>query len=225
MVQDGPMTLEITVRGSAERRYAAERGVVSLAAAIEGSDKAKVFADAVAIQEPLVSQLRELVELHAVSTWSSDQARVFSHRPWDEHGKRQAMVHIARVQVEAEFVEFERLSGFLDYWSGTEGIEVCGITWDVTIKNRRTYEAEIRKSAVEDAVSKAQIYANAVRRGKVVAHQLSDPGMLSGPPAEGPAPMAYKAMAMDAMAGGPVLDLTPDDIVIHVEVDARFSAE
>jgi uncharacterized protein len=47
------MTLEITVRGSAETSHPAERATVTMAAAIEGSDKAEVFADAVALQEPL----------------------------------------------------------------------------------------------------------------------------------------------------------------------------
>ena len=66
------------------------------------------------------------------------------------------MVHVARVQIGAEFVDFERLSGFLDYWSGIEGVEVGGIAWDVRVKNRRSYEAEVRKAAVDDAVAKAQ---------------------------------------------------------------------
>lgn len=220
------MTLEITVRGSAERRHAAERAEVMMAAVIEGADRAKVFADAVGIQDPLASQLRELVELGAVTTWSSDQVRVFGHRPWDEHGKRGAMVHVARVEVEAEFVDFERLSGFLDYWSGIDGVEISGVRWDVSQKNRRSYEAEVRRAAVDDAVLKAQIYANAVRRGKVVAEQISDPGMLTGP-SDGPGPVRMMAkMASADMAGnGPSLDLSPDEITIYVEVDARFRAE
>lgn len=198
-----------------------------MAAAIEGADKAQVFASAVALQEPLLAQLRELVDLNAVSTWSSDQVRVFSHRPWDHEGKRLEMVHVARVQAEAEFVDFERLSGFLDYWSGTEGIEIGGIVWDVTLKNRRAYEAEVRKAAVEDAVAKAQVYANAVRRGKVVAQQLSDPGMLGGS-SDGSRPVAMAKMMMgsaDMASGGPSLALAPEEIVIHIEVDARFTAE
>lgn len=220
------MTLEITVRGSAENRYLAERAVVSMAAAIEGTDKAQVFKDAVAVQDPLSSQLRELVELQAVETWSSDQVRVFSHRPWTPDGQRGEMVHAARLQVRAEFTDFERMSGFLDYWSGTGGVEVDGIGWDVTNKNRRAYEAEIRKAAVDDAVAKAQTYANSVRRGKVVALQLADPGMLSTrPDVGGPVPMAYKSASMDARGGVPELALTPEEIVIRVDVDARFQAE
>jgi uncharacterized protein YggE len=220
------MTLEITVRGSAERHHAAERAEVMMAAAVEGPDRGEVFAAAVAIQEPLTSQLRELVELNAVTSWASDQVRVFSHRPWDENGKRGAMVHVARVEITAEFVDFERLSGFLDYWSGIEGVEITGLHWDVTVKNRRIYETEARKAAVDDAVLKAQVYANAVRRGKVVAEQISDPGMLTGPHDGGPGPARLMAkMVSDAPGGGPSLDLSPEEIAIYVEVDARFRAE
>lgn len=223
MRQDGRMTLDITVRGSAEQRHAAERATVSMAAALEGPDKQRVFNDAVAIQEPLASQLKELVELNAVTTWSSDQVRVFSHRPWEPDGRRGDLVHVARVQVQAEFVDFERLSGFLDDWSGTEGVEIGGISWDVTDDNRRTYEADVRKAAVDDAVTKAQSYADAVSRGKVTAEKLADPGMLMNEPVP-PIPI-YKSAAMDMAGGAPELDLTPEDIVIRVEVDARFRAE
>lgn len=226
MGHDVCMTLEITVRGSAEQRYTAERAIVSMAAAVEGLDRKQVFQDAVAIHEPLVSQLRELVELRAVGPWSSDQVRVFSHRPWEADGRRGAMVHVARVHVSAEFTDFERLSGFLDFWSGTEGVEVNGIAWDVSVKNRRAYEAEIRKAAVDDAVAKAQSYANAVRRGKVVAVQLADPGMLThDPEGSGGFPMLAKAGFAESSDGAPQLDLTPAEILIDVEVDARFVAE
>lgn len=220
------MSLDITVRGSAEQRRPAEVAVVELAAAIEGSDKLRVFADAVAIQEPLSSQLRELVDLQAVQSWSSDQVRVFSHRPWVPEGGRGALVHVAQLQVRAEFTDFERLSGFLDHWSGVEGVDVGGLTWDVTAKNRRTYEAEVRRAAVDDAVAKAQSYADAVRRGRVMAVQLADPGML-GNLGDGPMPMMMKSASADMMrsGGGPELRLTLEDIVIRVEVDARFACD
>ena len=83
----------------------------------------------------------------------------------------------------------------------------------------------MRKSAVDDAVAKAQSYANAVRRGKVVAVQIADPGMLSGPADSAPAGFAKSADFAMASAGGPSLDLTPEEIVIRVEVDARFRAD
>lgn len=217
------MTLDITVRGSAEQHHPAERAVVSLAASIEGDDKQQVFAGAVALQEPLAGQLEELVELHAVQSWSSDQVRVFSHRPWEGDGTRGAVVHVAQLQVRAEFIDFEQLSGFLDHWSGVDGIEIGGIVWDVTAANRRAYEAQARRSAVDDAVAKAQAYADAVRRGKVVAVHIADPGMLSGSDA-GASPVLLKSAELSAGAGAELV-LTPDEIVVRAEVDARFHAD
>ncbi len=218
------MTLEITVRGSAELRYPAERAITSLVAAIEGPDKRAVFDDAVALQEPLVQQLRDLVDRDAVTTWSSEQVRVFSHRPWLGDGQRGDLTHVARLDVSAEFTDFERLSGFLDYWAGRDGVEVGSVRWDVTPRHRRSYEAEARKAAVDDAVSKAQAYADAVRRGRVVAVQLADPGMLDGPAEHAPEPTRMAA-TFEGAGDEPGLDLTPDEIVIHVAVDARFTAE
>ena len=217
------MTLEITVRGSAEQRFAAERATVTLAAAIERADKQQVYDEAVAVLEPLVMQLRELADRGAVTTWSSDQVRVYSHRPWGPDGMRGELLHVARLQVSAEFTDFERLSGFVDYWAGKDGIEIGGIEWDVTVRNRRAYEAEVRKAAVDNAITKAQAYADAVRRGRVTALQIADPGMLNGGGDRTPEPL-FLAGAMSDKTG-PELDLTPDDIVIHVEVDAHFAAD
>ena len=69
--------------------------------------------------EPLILQLRELADKGAVSTWSNDQVRVYSHRPWVGDGVRGELQHVARLHIEAEFTDFERLSGFVDYWAGT----------------------------------------------------------------------------------------------------------
>jgi uncharacterized protein YggE len=217
------MTLEITVRGSAEQRFAAERATVTLATAIESNDKQQVYDDAVSVLEPLVIQLRELADRGSVSTWSSDQVRVYSHRPYDSDGNRGELMHVARLQITAEFTDFERLSGFIDYWAGRDGIEIGGIEWDVTARNRRSYEADVRKAAVDNAISKAQAYADAVRRGRVMALQLADPGMLNGDGEQSPIPfMMTSSMDSDSAAE---LDLTPDEIVIHVEVDAIFASD
>ena len=219
------MTLEITVRGSAEQRFAAERATVTMSAAIESTDKQQVYDEAVSVLEPLVLQLRELADRSAVSTWASDQVRIFSHRPWGPEGIRGELQHVARLQITAEFVDFERLSGFIDYWAGRDGIEISGIEWDVTVRNRRAHEAEVRKAAVDSAITKAQAYADAVRRGRVSAVQIADPGMLNGGGERSPEPLYLAAAAMGDRNGDASLDLTPEDIVIHAEVDAHFVAD
>lgn len=218
------MGVQITVRGSAEGRYPPERALLRLEVSVEGSDRQDVRDRAAALQEPLRSQLGDLVDLDAVRSWSTDQVRVFSRHPWVDDRRSDEVVHTAQVQVLAEFVDFERLSGFVDHWSGHAGVEVQGLEWDLGLKSRRAYEAEVRKAAVDDAVTKAQSFADAVRRGRVTALELSDPGMLDrGGAPGGPEPR------LDALAAGDqeraTLEVVPADIVIRVEVDARFHAE
>ncbi len=214
------MTLQITVRGSAEDKYPAERATLDLVVAVEGADKAEVGARAAQVQAPLIEQLEQLKELDAVSTWSADRVHVFSHRPYDHEGKQQALVHVARLSVTAEFVDFDRLSGFVDHWSGQDGVEIHGPQWDVTDKNRRIYEADVRRAAVDDAVHKAQGYANAVRAGRVVPVEFADPGMLD--PTGARPEMRMMAMAADGLSG-PTIAIIPEPITISVAVDARFS--
>lgn len=217
------MTLDITVRGSAEQHHRAERATVSLAISIDGPDKQQVFADAVEIQEPLTAQLKELADLHAVTAWSSDQVRIFGHRPWTGDAAPGGVTHVAKLHVRAEFADFERLSGFIDTWSSVEGVEVAEIAWDISGENRRLRESEVRTSAVENAVVKAQGYADALRRGKVAAVHIADRGMLADSGDGSPVPFAAATFSR-ADGSGPGLDLTPEQIVIRVEVDARFRA-
>jgi len=115
--------LEIVVRGHARRRYPAERATLRLAAQVDGSDRQHVYDRAVAVHDPLSRELAGLLDAGAVTRWHSDQLRVFSYRPSSEHGLRPLMYRVA-VKVEAEFVDFERLSAFLDRWAVVEGIEV-----------------------------------------------------------------------------------------------------
>lgn len=217
--------LEIVVRGRARGRYPAERATVVLAAQFDGTDKQEVYRRAVAVHEPMTAEVGELAASGAVSRWNTDQLRVFTYRPVDDRGLRRRMYQVG-IKLEAEFVDFEKLSAFLDRWALQDGVDVGHTSWDVTEDNRAAYEAELRGKAVADAAAKAQAFADAAGRGKVTAVQLADPGMLGrgdsgyvgddGPPV---------ARAMLASAAAPRLDLRPDDITLYASVEARFVAE
>lgn len=216
----GMTPLEVVVRGHARRRYPAERATVNLAAIFEDTDRADVYRRAVGVQEPLIADLRRLHDAGAVSRWSTDQLRVFSYRPHSDTGIRPLMYRVV-IRIEAEFVDFERLSAMLDTWALQDGVEVGPTAWDVTEDNRRDYEARLRSEAVADATAKAQAFATAAGRGAVAAVTLAEPGMLGQH--DGPRPMLAR---MSADAGGrPALELRPDDIELDVAVDARFVAE
>lgn len=215
------MSVQITVRGVAETHHPAERALVHLEVSAEGADGVVVRDRVAALQQPLVAHLADLAGLGAVGTWSSDQVRVHSHRPWVDDRLADTVVHAASVQVRAEFVDFERLQSFVDRWSGVTGVQVHGLDWDLGRESRRLLETVTRRAAVDDAVAKAQAYADAVRCGRVVPVELADPGMLGGVGAEPSSPL----LARVADQARDVLDLVPEDVSIRVEVDARFVAE
>ena len=129
-------------------------------------------------------------------------------------------MYTTRIGVEATFVDFEKLSEFVDRWIGADDVEVSRVSWAVTEENRRAFERDLRRLAVDDAVDKAQAYADAVGRGPVVATQLADPNMLAEPR---PMPMMRAAAPMGDT--GPSIELRPEDIEIVVAVDARFAAD
>jgi uncharacterized protein YggE len=216
------MVVDITVRGHAEARYPAERGVVTLAAAIETAGKQQAYDQATAVQQAITAQLTELADRRAVIEWSSGQVSVHSHRPWRDNGEPGNPLYVARVEVIAEFSDFDRLGGFVDYWAGRDGVEIAGLVWDVLERNRRGYEADLRGAAVADAVKRAQTYADALRCGRVVPTRIADPGLLDA--GGGMQPYALKMEAAGTDAGGG-LQLTPEPVRIRVAVDAGFTAD
>ncbi|MGZ8719776.1 MAG: SIMPL domain-containing protein, partial [Aeromicrobium sp.] len=104
-----------------------------------------------------------------------------------------------------------------------DGVEIGGVVWDVMAGNRRSYESDVRRSAVDDAVAKAQSYSDALQGARVHAAELADPGMLNPDPG-GSAPMLLSRALVDGRSA-PQLHLTSRDIVICIEVDAKFTTE
>ena len=212
--------LEIVVRGNAHGSFAPERAQLRLRVNLTGEQRDSVYRDAAHVHSSLVSAVEELVQRSVVATWSSESVHVYSHRPYDSDGAPRDPVYTANIGVEARFHDFDELDRFIDTWAVQEGVEIGGVSWELEPANRRRYEAELRKQAVEDAVVKAQAYADAVGRGAVTPTQLADPEMLSDS-----RPMARGMMLAAKADGGAGVELHADDIELSVAVDARFIAE
>ena len=103
------------------------------------------------------------------------------------------------------------------------GASIAGIDWALTAARREQLIGQVRRAAVQDAVAKAQAYADAVGAGTVRVVAIADAGMLGEGLHPTQAPSAKFARAVAADSGGPV-EFTPEDIATAAEVDVRCLA-
>ncbi len=210
----------ITVRGEHETRIAPEEGVVHLSVRCDGPERGPVVERIAAIAAPLREELAARQASGEVSEWSSQRASVWAERPWNNEGIQLPLVHHASVDVVATFTDFAALSWWVSAVAEREGVQVGGVTWQLTSATRRTVEAEVAAHAVQTAVSRATAYANAIGHASVAPLEIADVGLLGRPEAD-PGPRMMRAMATDA---SPSLDFQPPDITVTAGVEARFAA-
>lgn len=223
------MTTIITVQGTHVAWYDAERATVEISAAFDGPKRPDVFARATKTAADVTATITPLFDEKAgpVTWWSSDRVNVWSDRPWSNDGKRLPLVYHAVIGIRAKFNDFEALGGLIEKLAVMDGVNVGGITWDLTDERRKAVTEDVRRRAVEDAVEKAATYASAAGVEAPTVIAVADPGMLGDGTGGGvgPAPyerMAFKAQAIDAGGGAP-LALSPEQIQVSSSVDVRFT--
>jgi uncharacterized protein YggE len=215
----------ITVQGEYELRHTAERGSVSLTVEFDGPDREEVLGHTTERQASLTSELRELHDPKAgpVVSWSAGSVRVWGDRPWSQTGEQLPVVHHAQTDLQVTFSDLAALSDWVGTISLLSGVTVQGVTWSLTDARRQTLVQEARRRAVENAVAKATVYATSLGLSTVRPVALSDPGMLG----DGSAPVQPpQALFARALSDSPDASLTlkPEEIVIQVQVHARFAA-
>ena len=215
----------ITVQGEYELRHAAERGSVQLTVGFNGPDRNDVLARTTERQVSLTSDLRDMhnAQTGPVTSWTSDNLRVSGDRPWSQTGEQLPIVYHAELGLAVTFSETAALSDWVGAVSLLSGVNVSGITWSLTDARRQTLVQEARRRAVENAVAKATVYATSLGLNSVRPIALSDPGMLGdgSAPVQPPQPLFARAVLDSASAS---LTLKPEEIVIQVQVHARFAA-
>jgi uncharacterized protein len=220
----GVMSTEITVRGSFTVSQQPERGTVHASISYEGAELEPVYDHVARDLETVKASVAPLhdAERGPVTRWSAEQLRTWSRRPWNDDGEQLPFVHHANVDVAVKFLDFQALSRWVgEHTAGTEGFRVSSIEWALTKTRQDELSREVRSSAVKEAVTRAQQYADALGLGQVSPLALSDVGMLK---AEAHF-VSAQPRAMSAAHGGPDVELVPRDIEVSAEVDARFLAE
>ncbi|MGG7463573.1 SIMPL domain-containing protein [Plantibacter sp. YIM 135347] len=223
--------LTITVQGSASIHRAPELGAVSLSLGFEGVERTEVLERTGALHAAVSTVLdeRRAEPAEGITSWSAGQVQVWGQRPWNAQGEQLDIVYHSAASVSATFTDFTRLSAWVDDVSTWDGVTVLGVTWTLSDDHTRDAETESLRSAIADAVRKAEVYAESLGLLSVTAVAISDPGLLSseqGPQAFasdgiGGSPRMMKA-AMSTSGGG--VSLQPEDLVFEVQVHARFTA-
>jgi hypothetical protein len=218
------MSTEITVRGSFAAFEPPERGTVHATIAFEGPAMEPVY-DRVARDLEAVKE--SIGPLHSpdhgpVTWWSAQQLRTWSTRPWNKDGKQLPPVHHASVGIDVKFRDFTALSRWVgEHVTNTAGFRVAHVEWALTEKRQDDLRRQVRTRAVEDAVRRAQQYADALGLGEIRPVAIADAGMLGTRPDGGQGATFLRAAAAPG-GGAPDIELVPEDIEVSAEVDARF---
>lgn len=222
------MTTEITVRGTATESAPPERGTVYATLGYDGPEMGPVYDGVAGDLESVRASILPLygTDDGAVTSWSAERMRTWSNRPWNDEGKQLPLVHHASVSVRVEFRDFSALSRWVGgHVADTEGFSVDHVAWALTTASHDELLRTVRTTAVQDAVNRAQQYADALGLSTVRPVGMADAGMLGVARSDG----RYDSdvMAMAAPPGGRRQDveLEPADIRVSVQVDARFLAD
>src|SRR4051812_36182226 len=157
----GPMPTTTAVTGESQAHQDAERGTGRLSVGFEGPAREDVLERSARLHDDVGRRLGALHDPVAgpVTSWSSDQLRVWGQRPWNQEGKQLPVVYYAAAGVAATFADFTVLSSWLTQISLVDGITVDGVTWDLTEATRAAVTERTRRGAVAAAVAKATVYA------------------------------------------------------------------
>lgn len=205
-------SVEIVVRGEAERRVPPTRAAIALT--IHTVDGAPAAAAARATDA--TTQVRSEVQgLPAAvrGAWSIGTVATYVDRPWTESG-RGAPEHHAMASVRLELLDLTFVGPIVDAWSARADLELGGVAWDVSPAERAAAERQARAEAVAVAARRARDLGEAIGRTGIQVVKLVD---LDG--SGGAMPMF--ARAADAGLGS---SLVPADVVVAVSLEAHVTA-
>ncbi|MDH6196454.1 hypothetical protein M2272_003097 [Mycobacterium frederiksbergense] len=222
------MPTDIIVRGSFSVFQPAERGTVHATISYEGPAIEPVYDRVVRDLDAVKASIQPLHNPDAgpITWWSTQQLRTWANRPWNNEGKQLPLVHHASVGIEVKFRDFTALSRWVGgHVVNTGGFALSRIEWALTAKHRDELIADVHTRAVQDAVVRAQRYADALNLGPVRPVAIADEGML-GHASDGSvsARMMHAMSVAGGVGGAPEAELAPADIEVSVAVDARFVA-
>ncbi|HIZ36613.1 MAG TPA: SIMPL domain-containing protein, partial [Candidatus Ruania gallistercoris] len=211
----------ISVHGRATHSHRPERAQVRIAITLEGQDRAAVLAESTEAHRAVTEQAREHVDSGAATWWGAEQVRSQSVKEYVKDSDTTITKFRATSQVLVRFQDFDALGAWVSSVGQRRGVNLQGISWELTQQARRAAEAEVRRAALTDAVRRAADYAAVLGSGTPELETIYEEGLrpnTTGGPG-GPAAFAARAGG-GAPGGGAAVTLQPGD----VDVTAVLSA-
>ncbi|GAB3155370.1 hypothetical protein GCM10027058_27580 [Microbacterium neimengense] len=208
----------ITVRGSHEERIPAEEGVARIVVRVEHPDRGEAMARLAASGQRVRDDLERRAASDGLVSWTSSRAQIFTDRPWGPDGSRLDPVHHASLEFQAVFDDADALSAWIDAATADPAVQLDSIDWRLKEASALAARDRVARAAVEDAVARARSYAASLGLHHVTAVEVADAGLLSSEVAP-TGPMMMKSAAADS-----AVSLRPDEVLVAVGVEARFSA-
>lgn len=222
--------MDITVTGRASMALAPERATVKMTLASEARDAESALARTTELVGHLTTHLERLAAVRpSPITWSEiEPILTRSWRPWSVKGNLTAMRYTATCEAQVKFSDPAALGHFVDGWVDVDGVTVHSVVWTLTDPTRTEQEAAVLRCAVGSARDRAQAISDAAGSGELQLVEIADPGLLGGVGiSHTPTPYAAATTAAPAPPGtlaGPI-QITPEDIELFAEVQARFGTE
>ena len=172
--------LEIDVKGEVEILLPAERALLSVNVNTEGLDKTKVTDAVIQSARKVEMRLREVSarqggQTAAVDYWSRTSLLESDHVPYDHERKiNLPREHQASVNFEIRLQKFNRLGSIIRNLVAIEHVNSRGVEWILTPDTKEAQRSNLRVSAAQNALSKAQDYAKALGCGKVTAVEMKE---------------------------------------------------
>lgn len=200
----------VTVRGRAELDVEPDRVRVVLVVQAEAAAAAEAVAQLAARSRSLDAAL--------------DRTDLLLRRPsavtvgplWSRDGEPVGQAARRAVTVEAR--AGGRLGELVAAASGVPGGTVESTEWVVEAGN--PVHGRLRALAVADARQRAADYAAAAGLALGALERISEPGLSEGSPQW--VPQSLMRAKADG-AGGPVLELRPEPVPVHAEIDVRYA--
>lgn len=218
--------IRISVTGEGEQSLRPEEAVAHLVVGFEGTARASVLRDTQIAHARVSTDAASFVDDGAARDWTAQSVHVGPYPVYRDGQEVPETRYRAHARIAITFVDIDALSAWVSDIGDVSGVTVGHLAWQLTDETEQRLRRRARELAVEDAISRAAVYARASGRAGVPALVgVYEPGLRPGGSGPGDGGVAGAPMMARGSGGeAPGLQFSPEDIVVRARVTADFDA-